>query len=241
MRPLSAQQLLRAWEAGRQRGQVDRALLLLAEACPGESLQDLASLPVGHRDERLLRLREWTFGEQLASLASCPACGEQLELSFRVADVRASAPRELPQELTATFDDFEAEFRLPTSVDLSQCVHEADPQASLLHRCIHRALRGGEPCDIGDLPEQALDRVIAAMAEADPQAEVSTLVDCPGCEHAWAATFDIVSLFWEELEGWVHRTLREVHTLAAAYGWREDDVLGLSAWRRRYYLQLVHP
>ena len=35
------------------------------------------------------------------------------------------------------------------------------------------------------------------------------------------------------------RFLRDVHTLASTYGWREADILALSPWRRQYYLALI--
>ena len=37
----------------------------------------------------------------------------------------------------------------------------------------------------------------------------------------------------------VARILREVHTLAAAYGWSEAEILALSPARRRVYLELA--
>jgi hypothetical protein len=33
--------------------------------------------------------------------------------------------------------------------------------------------------------------------------------------------------------------LRDVHTLASAYGWKEDEVLHLTPARRHAYLELV--
>jgi hypothetical protein len=41
------------------------------------------------------------------------------------------------------------------------------------------------------------------------------------------------------LTTWVRRLLREVHTLALAYGWREADILNMSARRRRFYLEMA--
>ena len=64
-------------------------------------------------------------------------------------------------------------------------------------------------------------------------------LSCPDCGHCWDVPFDIVSYFWGELHVWAQRVLREVHTLASAYGWREADILGLSPLRRELYLQMV--
>ena len=35
------------------------------------------------------------------------------------------------------------------------------------------------------------------------------------------------------------RLLRQVHTLAMAYGWREIDILSMSALRRQVYLEML--
>ena len=64
-------------------------------------------------------------------------------------------------------------------------------------------------------------------------------VSCASCAHAWRASFDIVAFFWSEIDAWAERVLRDVHRLAAAYGWSEREILGLSAWRRHRYLEMV--
>jgi hypothetical protein len=33
--------------------------------------------------------------------------------------------------------------------------------------------------------------------------------------------------------------MRQVHTLALAYGWREIDILAMSSWRRQAYLEML--
>ena len=77
------------------------------------------------------------------------------------------------------------------------------------------------------------------MGEADPQADIRLALTCSECSLEWEATFDIVTFLWTEVDGWARRTLFEVHLLASAYGWRESDILALSAPRRRFYLEAV--
>jgi hypothetical protein len=62
---------------------------------------------------------------------------------------------------------------------------------------------------------------------------------CPTCGHSWHALFDIVAFFWAELASQAKRLLREVHTLARAYGWREADIVSMSARRRQLYLEMA--
>lgn len=241
MRALTAPELLRAWEEGRARPLPDRALLLLSFACPDETRESLLALPVGRRDGRLLRLREWTFGPLFTSLARCPACGERLELSFSVDDVDAAAePVPAGAELAVAEDGWEVTFRLPTGGDLEALgAGGGDARERLLERCLLGARKNGRSRPVDRLPARMLDSVVRRMAEADPQADVHTRLGCPACAHAWDATFDIVSFFWAEIEAWAYRTLRDVHVLAGAYGWREADILALSPARRQLYLEMV--
>jgi hypothetical protein len=77
------------------------------------------------------------------------------------------------------------------------------------------------------------------LAAADPQADIEMALHCPGCAATWRQGFDIVSFLWAEIDAWARRTLYDVHRLAAAYGWREGDILAMSAPRRQAYLDLV--
>jgi hypothetical protein len=77
------------------------------------------------------------------------------------------------------------------------------------------------------------------MEQADPQANIRLSLTCPACSHQWHGTFDIVTYFWNEINAWAQGVLRDVHMLAATYGWRESDILALSPWRRQFYLEMV--
>lgn len=240
MRPLTAPELLRVWEESRARPPGERALALLAAACPGDSRETLLALPIGRRDARLLRLREWTFGPAFTSLARCPECGEGLELGFSVDDVQAPAGRESAESLlSAAAEGYEVTFRLPSTADLEELDGGGDARERLLARCLVGARRNGRSRPVNRLPARVLEEVVRRMAEADPQADVHTSLACPACEHGWEATFDIVSFFWAEIETWARRTLRDVHVLASAYGWGESEILALGPDRRQLYLDMV--
>jgi hypothetical protein len=250
MRALSAYELLSIWERGHEQSPPDRALALLQVACPDTTADDLAGLTVGQRDAGLLELREQTFGSQLVGSAECPACGERLELAFRVGDVLVS-PFEEPGSSAedavnraGSFRDgqFHIEFRLPTARDLGAVAKLDDAPAArrfLLDRCLLAVDRGGENQAADSLPDEITNAVIQRMAELDPQGETHLALCCPACEHRWKMLLDIVSFFWTEIHAWAQRILREVHTLASAYGWREADILAMSPLRRQLYLEMV--
>jgi nucleotide-binding universal stress UspA family protein len=227
MRGLSASEIMGVWERGRGRTLPERALQLLAAGGHPES-PELVS--VGERDALLLELRAVTCGTGLAAVAPCPSCGELLELELASEDLLAlETARAEPLELEV--GERTVRFRVPTAGDLV-AVGEAggveEGRALLLERCVGEALSP-------DLEEAVATR----MALADPGAWTYLALACPGCEHEWATPFDVVSFFWAELEALARRLVREVHELASAYGWRESDVLALSADRREAYLELA--
>lgn len=239
MRALTAAELLDVWEAGQALSLPARAVTLLAAAAPDLGWDGVASLPIGERDRRLLTLREWLFGPGLSSVVACPNCGERLELSFAVGDIRVPALADgAPHRLT--MDGYAVEFRLPTSGDLLRVadLDAATAAERLLTECV-TATRDGLAVTADSLPEAVVEAVAARMAAADPQADARLALTCTACGHAWDVVFDIASFLWQEIETWAQRTLIEIHVLARGYGWTEGEILALSARRRRLYLELV--
>jgi hypothetical protein len=229
VRELSASEILDVWERGRDRTLPERALELLAAGghpAPPESVS------VGERDALLVELRELTFGPSLAAVVSCASCGELLEVELAAADLREERGGAGDQALELEVEGARVRFRLPTAADLVAVAIAPDTgagRALLLERCVIE----GEP---GPRVE---DAVSAKMADADPAAWIELALACPACEARWSAPFDIVSFLWAELDACARGLVRDVHALASAYGWRESDVLALSAERREAYLELV--
>lgn len=241
MRQLTATELLDAWERGLTESPPARALTLLS-ASTGAARDQLARLSVGERDRLLLALREQTFGPRLDALAECPSCGERLEMSFEVADVTVAPAGPAQEPLSLSVGGYEAVFRRPTSLDLLAVARAPDALAarrSLFARCLLSALRGDEQVTADLLPEDVVGRVAAAMAEADPQADVELALECPACGRGWGEPLDICSFLWGEIDAWAVRTFCEVHALARAYGWGEREILSMSPWRRHLYLTMV--
>jgi hypothetical protein len=237
MRLLTDAELLAAWERGRRLGPVHRALLLLAAACPGAQVDDLARLPIGRRDALLLALREATFGPRVEAVLGCPACRCRLEVECRTGDLRAPEPSEPEGGHRAEVGGGLVAFRLPDSLDLIHAAAAGSVEAArraLGARCLEPASLLAE-----ELTEGALAAVAAAVAAADPQSAVTLDAECPECGTAVSVAWDVLTFFWRELHTWAMRLLREVHVLAAAYGWTEPAILALSAHRRRLYLEMV--
>ena len=249
MSTLSATALLDVWERGRAHGPLEQAALLLAAAHPATPPGAIGAMTVGRRDALLLALRESTFGPRIASVATCPACGEPLELAFDCADLRQDDG--VPDGRDAGSDDgtqrleldgYAVRFRCVSNDDLAALAGGAGaaaPRLALLRRCVLEARGPTSPVAVETLPAHVLDAVEQRMALADPGADLRLAVACPDCGHRWLAVFDIVSFFWREIESWACRLLRDVHALARAYGWSEREILALSPFRRRCYLDMV--
>lgn len=219
-----------------------RALALLRAGCPEVPADELARWSLGRRDARLLELRRQVFGSGLTGVADCAGCGERLELAFGVEDLVTEPAAAPPSELVLDFDGYAVRFRLPNSLDLAALAGQEDVTSArqrLLECCLLEVRRDGVEQVAAELPDAVVAGIVACMAQADPQTDIRLSLDCPACGHRWQAPFDIAAFLWEELNAWADRTLREVHVLASAYGWREADILALSPARRHRYLEMI--
>lgn len=243
MRALSEQELVHIWEVGLAQHPLDRALTVLMVAFPGISRGTLALLSVGQRDSCLLAVRGQTFGARMSALAVCPTCSEQIEFVLDAAalPVAANIPSASGVQ-TLPIDGGEIQFRLPNSLDLAALVGCRDvvtARGILLRRCVVRVVQEGAVAPAESLAETLVTLLAAQMEERDPLAEIRIDLDCPACGYHWQILFDIASYFWTEISAQAKRLLRDVHTLARAYGWREADILAMSGVRRQLYLEMV--
>jgi hypothetical protein len=244
MPSLSALELLGTWERGLDQPLIQRALLLLRAAYPQEPEEWLAALRIGQRDAELFALREQLFGAEMACVEVCPQCGQRLDLTLNTAKIRAACAPE--SETSLSIGKYELEFRCPNSVDLAEALaestdsnHVTNVRYRLIDRCLLSAELSGTRVDSNQLPDEIIAAVTEQMARADPLADIQLAVACPLCGHHWKAAFDIVSFLWREIESLAARLLRDVHTLASAYGWQEKEILALTPVRRQFYLALL--
>lgn len=243
MHALTAAELLTVWERGGALSSPRRALLLLAAAWPETSVEALAHLPVGRRDELLLQLRAALFGPRLVAATSCASCGAELELAFLTEELlRSASPAAATATLDLSVDGHELSLRVPEAGDLvalAELPDAAAAETALLERCVLSARHGERAVPARELPEPVVAALSSRLAEADPLAELRLALQCPACTDSWGENLDVVAYLWREIEAWAARLLRDVHVLAQAYGWSEREVLDLSPARRRHYVELV--
>jgi hypothetical protein len=239
MRGLAAAAMLAAWERASAVPDALRPAALLDEVRAGENAT-AADLPLGARDAGLLEWYAVTFGDALDVFGTCPSCATAVELTLSCADLRDRASGVPVQPLKV--DRYVVDWRLPTTADLAAldgCRTAGDAGTALLCRCVLLAELDGVPVDAGDMPAAVREAVGAAMAEADPLAEILLDLDCPECTSRWTSRLDVASFAWRRLDAGAQRLLGDVHLLAHAYGWSESEILALSPIRRATYLRLV--
>lgn len=206
--------------------------LALAEAVAGEPL---GNRPVGRRDACLLALHEELSGPVLDAVVSCPGCAEETEFTLDTPVLRKSA-EQVEARGDVAVGSRRVAWRVPTGDDLVDLEAIEDPEAAaaeLLARCTAGA-EDGAPLT-GD--ERAA--VTAAIADADPLAEVLVELTCPGCDRPFVADVDVADFATRAVRDAARRLLEEVDALARAYGWTEPEVLALSDRRRAAYLRLL--
>lgn len=236
---------LEAWERAQAVPALERPTALLAALDGAEvagASGPIEQCPLGRRDAALLTLREQVFGSEFQCLADCPQCRAEVEFVLRSSELRLPAPAD-SGPISVSLDGVSLALRLPNSADLAALEAGCDPAAArrrLFARCLLSATRAdGTMLDAANAPDEWIHTAAEALAAADPQADLTFALCCPQCNTAWEAPFDVAAFFWQELQVWARRLLREVHELAAAYGWSEAEILSLPPARRRTYLELI--
>ena len=237
---LSASKLLDVWEQCADAHPVERALSLLS-ACCSETQEELANLSIGQRDTQLLKIYARMFGSAINCFAQCPAWAEPLEYHLAVDElVQPAANPEL--SLILETEEMRLSLRLLNSRDLQamrDCSDSAAASMTLLERCVIEASHDGNAIQIRTLPESIVEKIASRLVQADPLAETLIDLTCCACRHSWQVILDIESLLWAKINTLAKRLLQEVHALSRTYGWREQDILALSARRRQAYLEMA--
>lgn len=241
VRALDSRDLLQLWDAAASLHPIDRTLAMLRAGSPEESLDMLASLPIGERERRAAALRITTFGLAAEGTQECPACGLAHQIDPPLAALLEAAPAE-PQPQPLTSRGYELLVRVPDSRDqaaITHCADAVEARTRLLERCVLSASRDGAQVAVADLPTDVVGDVGQALAARDSNAETLITLTCAACGSPWTVMFDAGEFLWDEVVMHARRLLREIDVLARTYHWSEADVLAMSSQRRQAYLDLV--
>ncbi|WP_298890053.1 hypothetical protein [uncultured Serinicoccus sp.] len=213
------------WEALAGASPVLAGAALLHAGGEAPSLAAACDLPLAAAAAMALRQLRQRCGDHLDTLAACPSCGARLEvlLPLRQLDEHASA---LPAASTVGGRTV----RSPTTRDVAAALTTDDPDASLRASCVQ--------LDDG-VTEHERAALLAVAEDLCGAAALSVRVDCPDCGGSSSVDVDPVALLADQVAMDAAQLLRDVAGLAAAYGWREADILRLSPARRAAYLSMA--
>lgn len=234
MSPVSEAELLWLWDQGQKRHPIDRALLLCSWARPDLDPDSLAGLPLGVINGALLQLRAALFGNRWELRVTCGHCQEVLEIPLHVSELLRLTDKRQGDGEPIHYNDFS--FRSVTCGDLALVVHERDGERAalrLLEACCLSRPEGEEVC------LSLLDEVDHLLENSDPLADPQLTAQCPACSEEVQASLDPGAQLWTELTAYARDLLAQVHVLASAYGWTEDEILALAPGRREIYLTLA--
>jgi hypothetical protein len=231
------------WEAGLTLMPAARAVVLLEAA--GHT--DTTSWSVGKRDQALLQ-SYCSAGGSLAAVTECPTCGTTLDVLLDSQELTSQAMLNVsgpdPAEIAVDVDGYHVVAGVPTAGDLERLDPHASPDelaARLLGLCIVDATRHGVAVDSARLPADVVAAVEDALDDADPAADIRFTLSCLECGTEWTEPLDPVRFAWMAVEDDARRLATDVLALAHAYGWSEQEILALSAFRRHLYLSAVRP
>lgn len=240
MRPLTAAEIIQLWETSCCLHPIDQALSMLRVVLPHQGRDELAALPLGRRDIFLLALRRMTFGDALPAQCRCPCCGETVEFELSCSDLERETVEAKEQMFSR--DGYTMHIRPLNSFDLAAAAEENTllrAREILLQRCTSNIRYQGSLIGIANLPPDIANTMSQSTLEADPQAEKLLELGCPSCCHQWLTMLDIGHILWLEISARAQRLLREIHLLAQAYGWHEQEIINLTPARRAAYVQMV--
>ncbi|HEX2047668.1 MAG TPA: hypothetical protein VHF27_07885 [Acidimicrobiales bacterium] len=204
----------------------------------GAGAPEWADLVHTDLDALLLVVRATVFGDVIRSDVVCPAvdCQARADITFGIGDyLRHHRPRPPRRVHPAAepgwylLDGAAVRFRLPTAADLLAAAAEPRPDEVLRARTTSPSR----------LPAPLRRRVDAAMAALAPPLVDDLLAACPECHQAFTVRFDPREYCLRELRAQALSVFEDVHLLASAYNWPEQEILALPRSRRLLYAEMA--
>ena len=228
----SPAELLNLWERAYGLSPARRAIEIVRTGSPNFAWSEIAHWPIGYRDRHVARLRVALFGDQVPSITNCPGCQTPVEFDVPLHQCFHLQLATFEQVAASPLSASQPSLRPMTTADVIEHLETSSHEEQLIRRCL------GWEGNIS-LAEDEISHLSNQLEKLDPEARIEFSLQCPACGQSWSSLFDIVSVFWTELNAWARRMMQEIHLLATRYGWSEEDILRISPWRRAIYLSLA--
>jgi hypothetical protein len=208
-------------------------MYLATVADPERPLEQFRAAPVGWRNRKLLELRRQWFGSLMEASAVCSFCGARLEMRIPMEDLLAidAWPEAARGEIVAGGRRIGIRPAVIGDLLAIEGLDAGSAAGSLARACV----------DAGDAELEAGDWQAAAerLRELDPLAEILFALECAECGRDFSYPLDVPSFLWKEISAAARRLILEVDALARTYGWAEAEILSMSPFRRKCYLDLL--
>lgn len=210
---------------------------------PSGDAGDAAELTAPDRDTLLATIYAHVYGDRVDTTARCTACSSPYDISFSLSDLRDILTSNLATEKVQAFPDgtFRSEsgihFRLADARDELEVslLPEAEAARALARRCVLESHPGADSAS----DEQILSELESVMEDVAPVLDVDINATCPECRSPQTMRFDVQFYLLQALEQDRARLARDIHYIAATYGWRLQDVLSLERSERRRLVQFI--
>lgn len=200
-------------------------------------------LCVGDRQFLARRLAAHLGRDAVWLTADCGHCGEDFDFHLRqsalpVKEVEEETGQDQPwAEVATTLGT--CRLRPPTGADqeaLAALDDDGEALRTLVRRCL-QSVAGGpvEERERLALEDEDLEAIEEALEAVSPEVALTVRARCPECGGENDVWVDPYLGLWDRGD----ELFAEIHTLAAGYGWSEDQILRLPRTRRRIYLRLM--
>jgi len=196
--------------------------------------------PVGARIASLLRIAAATDGVNAFTVqlhCAMTECGSAFEIVLPLDEVIGDGGATVAEQITVTLaGGRRVTVRPPTGNDQREWrsrryISQHEAALAIARRLVI------EPHT--SLDSAAIDTIAAALAAADPLVSFTVSCTCPACGQPNETTVDLEMLALRRIAARRQALLQDVHALACAYGWTEQETLAIPPERRAEYRQLI--
>lgn len=166
--------------------------------------------------------------------ATCSECAERFDLELELAAVpRGSAGKGFPEvEVTTSLGPRHFEAPNGRHEEAFAAQRGSEPRRSFAALCSLADDPWGEAQRFG---ERDLELIDSALETISPEVADGVEATCPDCRGRTRVRIDPLTFAFPRSD----MILRDVHTIARAYHWKEADILALPSQRRQAYAALI--
>lgn len=195
-------------------------------------------LCVADRQYLMLQLASILEGDLFWISSACSSCKNDFDICVRRSDLPVKEAGQGYPFATIKLDGAELTCRIPVGEDQEKIERLSDDDALhlLLEHCIEEVNDNApEEGFVDSLTQADISRIEDILEDISPSIATRLLTRCPECDAEQIVELDPYALPVTKTGNFY----QEIHTLAMAYHWSEQDILSLPRSKRRIYLELI--